>query len=141
MKRIRKQPRQGVVLIVVLVFVLLMGLAAYSYLLSMQIENLASKASADQAISQQAASSGIELLAAVLELPRKRRQELGGIYDNAALFANVKLFDELEEDMAEAPWFMVTVSRRKGTADEPWVFGATDESSKIHLAKLIEWDQ
>ncbi|MAB89979.1 MAG: hypothetical protein CMJ90_11030 [Planctomycetes bacterium] len=36
---------------------------------------------------------------------------------------------------------MVTAPRRKGSADEPWVFGATDESSKIHLAKLIEWDQ
>ena len=136
-----KSRRTGAVLIVVLVLVLLMGVAAYGYLLSMQTENIAARASGDYLITQQAAFSGLDLLSAILELPRYQRRELGGVANNPTLFAGAILddgFDVADEDL---PRFLVTAPNSLRHGQMPMRFGAMDESAKLHLVKLVQWDQ
>ena len=136
-----RRGRRGTVLIVVLVLVLMMSVAAYGFVLSMQTENIAARASGDRLTAEQAAFSGVELLSAVLELPRHLRAELGGIADNPSLFSGVAAEDESQADQDHRPQFMVIASSSLSAQTMPVRFGAVDESAKLHLAKLVEWDQ
>jgi type II secretory pathway component PulK len=133
--------RKGTVLIVVLVLVLLMSVAAYGFLLAMQTENMAAGASGDRLVAEQSAFSGIESCSAMLEMPRVRRRELGGVADNPALFGGVPLDDSLDAADEDAPRFIVTPPSSATDPQAPLRFGAVDESTKLHLSKLVEWDQ
>ena len=138
MIRVAKRKPDGFVLIVVLVLVLLMGIAAYGYTLSMQTENIAARVGADQAISQQAALSGIDLLSAVVEMPHEGRRELGGLQNNPVLFESRSLDEEQDAEDEEASWFTVTATSSSAIQQR---FGAIDESTKLHLVKLVQWDR
>jgi type II secretory pathway component PulK len=136
-----KRERHGVVLIVVLVLVLLMSVAAYGFLLSMQTENIAARSSGDRLTSQQAAFSGIELLSAMLERSRAIRREMGGIGKNPEVFGGELLDDSLAMTDEDGPGFMMTVPSSTAFHQSPTRFGAVDESAKLHLSKLVVWDQ
>lgn len=133
--------RRGTVLIVVLVLVLLMSVAAYGFLLAMQTENIAARASGDRLVAEQSAFSGIELFSVMLEMPRARRRELGGVADNPNMFGGVPLDDSLDAADEDAPRFIVTPPDSATDPQAPVRFGAVDESAKLHLSKLVEWDE
>lgn len=160
----RRRSRKGAVLIIVLVLVLLMGVAAGSFLLSMQTENIAARSSGDLLIAQTAAESGEVMFAALLEAPRQYRDSVGGLGDNPELFAAVAVDEPRDDtDLSEMPAFTIRaparnarrengVRRRFGGdmraeglgvdgTDEPLVFGGVDESKKVHLMKVLQWDQ
>ena len=69
-KRLPNRRRTGAVLLIVVVLVLLMSLAAYNYLLSMQTENLAARATGDRLTARQAACSARDLVMVLLEKSR-----------------------------------------------------------------------
>ncbi|MBI2479682.1 MAG: general secretion pathway protein GspK [Planctomycetia bacterium] len=133
--------RRGTVLIVVLVLVLLMSVAAYGFLLAMQTENIAARASGVRLVAEQSAFSGIELFSAMLEMPRALRREHGGVADNPNMFGGVPLDDSLDAADEDAPRFIVTPPDPATDPQAPVRFGAVDESAKLHLSKLVEWDQ
>ncbi|HJN09328.1 MAG: type II secretion system protein GspK [Pirellulaceae bacterium] len=141
MTRFAKCRRNGVVLIVVLVLVLLMSVAAYGFLLSMQTENVAAGASGDHLTAQQSAFSAIELLSAVLEMPRVQRRELGGVTNNPDLFSGVPLDDTVAVADEDVPRFVVAAPDSAPQQDVSVRFGAVDESAKLHLGRLVEWDE
>jgi hypothetical protein len=154
----RRHSRSGAALIIVLVLVLLMGVAAAGFLLSMQTENIAARSSGDLLIAQAAATSGETMLGVLLEAPRQYRDSIGGLGDNPELFAKVAVV-ELGEDLDESEMATFTViapeyrARLQGTGgmsgmglglavnDEALRYGGVDESNKIHLLKVLQWDQ
>lgn len=137
-----KRQRSGAVLMIVVVLVLLMSLAAYDYLLSMQTENLAARSSGDRLVARQAAFSARDLLMVLMEKSRAERQALGGLRNNPALFAGSALVktEHLEDDYL-ARGFVVCNTHRTTGAESAFRYGAVNESSKLHLMKLVQWDQ
>ena len=65
--------RHGTVLVVVLVIVTLVSLAAFHFTMAMESEHRATRNAGDQIKAEQAALSGIEVIAACLEQPKSRR--------------------------------------------------------------------
>lgn len=161
MNRCRRS-RKGAVLIIVLVLVLLMGVAAGGFLLTMQTENIAARSSGDLLMAQTAAESGEVMFAALLEAPRQYRDSIGGLGDNPELFAAVAV-DEPggDTDLSEILTFAIRApghdsrrgfGARRGlggdmraggldAGDEPLVFGGVDESGKVHLMKVLQREQ
>ena len=83
-----KRPRQrsGTVLLIVAVIVMLLSLAAYKFMLSMQIEHIAASISGDRIQTQQSAYSARDLLVVMLESSREQRAAMGGLKDNPVYF-------------------------------------------------------
>lgn len=126
--------RQGTILIVVLVIIMMVSLAAYHFTMAMESEHLATRNAGDHITARQCALSGIEIVAATLQQPRYNR-------DRLRMVANfpIDLWPTESED--ESP-YRVTISF-KGAGPPSSIGGATlmDESAKLNLQKLLEWDQ
>ncbi len=134
------KPRRGVVLIVVTVVILLISLAAFGFLTSMQTENKAARARGDQIQAQAVAASGREYLASILELPRSQRPAGAESEDSAELFGNV-LVDAVEEqrdDGEREGRFSLLTANAAETAASRWRFGYENESAKINLGRLLD---
>jgi DNA uptake protein ComE-like DNA-binding protein len=112
--------RRGAVVIVVLVVVMMVSLAGYHFTLSMESEHLAVRHAGDQIALRHAALSGAELIAAILEQPRRDR-------DQWDLSADRTMDLWLRESDQPSP-LQVTISP------------PVDESAKINLHQLLQWD-
>lgn len=132
--------RRGTILIVVLVVLLLISVVAYDYMLSMQTENLAARSSGDQMVARQAAWSAMDWLSAILEAPRQQRQSLVERSNVSDPGAGILLDPQQPGDQVDGPRFLVTSPVRTGTEDSQGP-SARDESTKVHLGMLIEWDK
>lgn len=122
------QRRAGAILIIVVVIVMMVSLAAYHFTLSMEAEHIAIRNAGDQISAQQCALSGIELVANVLDQPRLGRERLSTIID-----LPIDLWpSESIQDVAY-----------RTTIHFPLVDGVAqllDESAKINLNVLLQWD-
>ncbi len=138
----RPRRRRGIVIVVVTVVILLISLAGYGFSMLMQTENKAAAARGDQLQAQAVALSGREYLASILELSRSQRDELlAG--DAAALFGQVVVDgdDEDSEPVARQGRFSLLVPAVDDAAQQSWRFGFVNESTKIHLAMLLDLDR
>ena len=79
--------RSGTVLLIVVVIVMLLSLAAYKYMLTMEVEHMAAAVNGDRLQAQQSAQSMRDLFAILMKKPRSERDALGGLEDNPAFFA------------------------------------------------------
>ncbi len=79
--------RSGTVLLIVVVIVMLLSLAAYKYMLTMEVEHMTAAINGDRLQAQQSAQSARDLFALMLKKSRSEREALGGLEDNPALFA------------------------------------------------------
>ena len=141
--------RRASVLLVVVILVMMISLAAYHFVLIMQTEHMAARTNGEYAAVRQAALSGREMLISLLQQPRHMRDELGGLEDNRDLFAGIRLIQE-EEDGEEAIGslgaslrvFLVAADAARGASRAGTMvrFGATNESTKLHLHSLALWD-
>ncbi len=82
----RTAPRSGMALLVVLVLIMLASFAAYGYMSSMQNQYRNVRVLEDQIHAKQAALSGIEVMAALLEQPYKHRADMSRISELSEQF-------------------------------------------------------
>lgn len=138
----RSPKRKGFVLVVVTVVILLVSLAAFGFLSQMQAEHKAARARGDMLQAAAVASSGREYLAAILESARSVRPEGGGYSDQPEAFGDM-LIDGLEEDRDEARQgkCCLVVATTSPDATRPFRFGYQNESAKLHLQSLVDWDR
>ncbi len=128
------------VLLVVTVVIMLISLAAYGFLTSMQAENKAARARGDQIQAQAVAASGREYLASILELPRSQRPAGVESEDLPDLFGNVLVDgteDQRDEEERQGRFSLIASNDAEG-ATRRWRFGYENESAKINLARLLD---
>ena len=162
-----RSQRDGMVLLVVVVIIMLLSVAAYEYVFSTQTEHMAAALDGDRLRSQQSALSARDLLSVLLQQPRAERDLLGGLEDNPTYFSgdpaalhgtrqSSPLSSPNDDDaphlglIAHAEWSHVanrgiasTGTGESASRPQPASetrYGAINESSKIHLAKLLELD-
>ncbi len=130
-------------IVVVGVVILLISLAAYGFLTLMQVENLAARARGDRLQAAAVAESGREWLAAVLELPRSARPPEAESGDAAALCGGIAVAsarDDRVDEAAVGRFALVAPQGADGNA-QGWRFGYENESAKLHLAALLEFER
>jgi hypothetical protein len=138
-----QQPRQGVVLIAVLVVVSVLALAAYQYSELMNAETRAAAGSTRAAQTRRAAESGVHYVAALLSDPTYLSDTLSdNPYDNPTYFKDVLVQDS--DNPKNRLRFSIIGLRSPDDPDaptQPWRYGVVDEASKINVNGLLRYDK
>jgi hypothetical protein len=138
--------RRGFLIVVVAVVIMLVSLAAYGFLSLMETEHRAALARGKQMQAAAVAASGREYLAAILELPPAKRptEEAGGAGSaGSSAYGGLLVDGEMDRREDEEPQgrCAIMAPQTGETRGEGWRFGYEDESSKLHLGTLLEWER
>ncbi len=151
--------RKGMALLVVVVLVMLISLGAYRFSFYMESQYRLTRLHEERVHARLAALSGMELAAAMVEMPDAKRALLGGLQDNASIFQHIAiepLLDTGPKFAEESVWRFSLVAPRIGedtnqsaraSTDLPGVqslsmkFGLENESAKLHIPTLLAWDR
>ena len=159
------QPRRGMALLVVVVLTMLIALGAYRFSFYMESQYRLTRLHEEQVQAKSAALSGLELAAFIAELPLIERDNLGGLIDNPAMLRHVTLgsatasTDRNEQTLATWRFGLLSsIAIGSNSANDPnpsgslintasgedaknFRFGFENESAKLHLPTLLEWDR
>ena len=151
--------RNGMALLVVVVLVMLIALGAYRFSFYMESQYRLTRLHEEQVHARLAAISGLELAAAMVELPEAQRISLGGLSENAGIFRNVSIdstANALEATADQKGWrfcllspsitdaagnSQARTSQVVGRSSLPIRFGLVNESAKLHIPTLLAWDR
>lgn len=158
--------RRGIALVVIFVMVMLITLAAYRFSFVMQSEYRLSKLYEEQVQARQAAWSGIELASSIIDQPPAVRPVLAIVAeenrDQQSRMFQGELFRNESNASATNPsgdaWKFALISPRRGvinsntdtfgstftptaSSDSAWRWGLENESAKIPIRALVEWER
>jgi len=139
MTRHRARTREGSALVVVLVVVVMLSYACYRFVDRAAVEDLAARADADLSRLAACVDSGEELIRVLLSEAPAQRDILGGTYDNPESFRGQVVFGD--ETTFERGYFTIVSPRIDEGKIAGLRFGLVNESSKISLQALMEWDK
>lgn len=156
-----QRERRGLVLIIVLIVVVMVSLAGFGFVAVMFTEHKAVRLRGEQLEIEQAIASAELLLGT--ELQRQQRSDSGatiglnsadgalseglGLFDNPGLFQGKPLLPGLEDPgvirfSVVSPGGTIAASTATGSPGEtPIRYGVEDESSRLNLAVLAEWER
>ena len=130
--------RPGFIVLVVMIVIVMITLAGLSFVLTLSTENKAVHRQGDQLQLDEALASGMELLKGFCSQSAQQRSEAGGTQDNAAAFGNIVM------PLAAGAGDAVTLNIVSPGGDRPAAevrFGLQNESARLHLAVLTEWER
>lgn len=157
--RTRPRERKGMALLVVIVLVMLISLGAYRFSFYMESQYRLTQLNEERVHARLAALSGMELAAAIVEMPAAQRASLGGLQNNPSLFQHRAIEPLLESGSRgeeASVWRFGLLSPREGndsgsnsnasavsTGDSSLSmrFGLENESAKLHIPTLLTWDR
>lgn len=131
--------RRGMVLLAVLIVVAMISLAGLSFVAFLSAEHKAVRVHGGELQMEHVLASGLELLQAHLALPGDAQLELGGFYDNAELFRDVEVINDPVAQMRGA--FCVVSPRIEDGEVRGIRYGVENESARLHLAMVMQWEQ
>lgn len=131
--------RRGMVLIVVMIVIVIVSLAGFAFAALMFTERKAVTLYGDEMQLTATVASGEELLKSKLALPASERNDAGGIFDDPERFRGVLVFED--EDTGRRARFSVVSPRIEDDAPAGVRFGVEDESSRLNLGVLAEWER
>jgi len=127
------------VLYVVVVVVAMLSLAGLSYVTMLHTENQAVRLHGDELQIECLVCSGAEAVKGFCELTPEERESFGGGDDNAALFHSVAVLDVSLDGRGGR--FSVISPRIENNEITGIRFGIQNESARLNLAVLPEWEQ
>lgn len=131
--------RSGMVVFVVMVVIVMVSLAGLSFVLTMSTENKAVHLHGDELQLEQVVASGAELLKAICEMSPAERGRVGGLLDNPDRFRGALVVDhDTDEHRAR---FSLVAPRIEDGQITGMRFGAENESARLNLAVLPEWEK
>jgi hypothetical protein len=132
----RTSPRRGSLLIVVLVTIVMLALAAYTFTSLMMTEDEASRLIARQVQSKYLVDSGVDYCRLFLATDQRTLREKGGIWDNATSFQAVPVGVDPSNPNYVGRFSVICSSLDDEGNPEGYRFGLTDESAKLNLNTL-----
>ncbi|MFH1266390.1 MAG: hypothetical protein ABIK89_11745 [Planctomycetota bacterium] len=127
------------VIFIVMVVIVMISLAGLSFVITMSTENKAVHLHGDELQIEQAVGSGAELLKAFAALSLEEREEAGGGYDNPELFRAAIVVEGKPE--GHRARFSVVSPRTEDGLAAGVRFGAENESARLNLASLPQWEK
>ncbi|MDR1492626.1 MAG: general secretion pathway protein GspK [Planctomycetaceae bacterium] len=131
--------RRGIALLVVVVIIALLSLAGYAFVALTSSELNAARQRGRDIQIQYAVQSGVSLVEATAMQSELERQKLGGTYDNPRLFCAVSTSDNPLDSQSQ-PHLTIIAPRIKNGQFAGIRYGLVNESAKLHLAKILEWE-
>ncbi len=129
----RQRPRRGSVLLIVLVSVVLMALAAYTFTTMMLVEDEASRLVSRQVQAKYLVDSGVDYARLFLTNDYATRQAKGGLWDNALIFQAVVVGVDPSDPDLIGRFTIVAPSVDNEGNPEGFRYGLMDESNKLNL--------
>ena len=126
------------VLIIVAVIVAMLSLAGLSFVATMHTENKAARIQASQLQLEHVVGSGVELLKVFCEQSRESQEAAGGSWDNPGQFSGVLVLGDAEGEPRAR--FSVVAPRIGGGQSGGVRFGVENESARLNLAVLLQWE-
>lgn len=136
-----EKERRGTVLLLVLVVVVILSLAGFSFTAFTYTEHKAARLNGDLLESEQAVESAEAYLLRLIELPAEQQTQLGGLENAPDRFRDISLADRSAESKVSGPHFTVISPRLESGELTGIRYGLVDSSSKLHLARVLEWEQ
>ena len=129
--------RRGIAMLAVLIVVTMISLAGLSFVALLSAENKAIRTHGAELQMHNILASGMELLKVNLApgLPR----DPGGWYDNPELFRDVLVVDDPATKLRG--WFSIVSPRREDGEARGIRFGLENESARLHLGMVWQWEQ
>ncbi len=131
--------REGTIVIVVMVIVILLTYSCYQFVDRMATENIAAKTQTETTQLKTCLDSGEELLRALLATSTATREQLGGVYDQQKLLCRRIVYHRAVPNGRGR--FTVIAPRLAEDKVIGLRFGTVNESSKLSLAGLLEWER
>jgi hypothetical protein len=135
----RASRRRGFIVLVVMIVIVMVTLTGLSFVLTLSLENKAVHRQGDQLQLDEGLTSGVELIKAFCSQPPQLRDEAGGTSDNAAVFGDIGLV--VDEETESGWWLSITSPAESGAFSDTPQFGLQNESARLHLGALIQWEQ
>jgi DNA uptake protein ComE-like DNA-binding protein len=127
------------VLLLVLVVITMLALGVVSFAELMVNEHRAALASSRQSQARAFAYAGAELARQFLDRTGAGQNQAGGLYDNESRFSSqIVAEDKSPRDKGR---FTIVAPRQEDTAFTGVRYGLIDESSKINLATILNYDK
>ncbi len=131
--------RRGVILLLVLVVVAMLALGAGLFGQLMLTEHRAAQVASRQSQVRAFAESGAEVARQFLNRLPEDQTSAGGLYDNDGRFKDqIVVKDATPRDQGR---FSIVAPKIEDTVIEGARYGLQDESARINLARLLEYDQ
>ena len=130
--------RRGIILFVVTVIIAALTLGGMSLLALMRVELEATRQRLTDLELANAARSGAALTLKLSGLTADERARFGGVYDNPALFCNRIILPP--EQGGEGTAFTI-LSPRLESERGGVRYGLVNESARLNLAALLDWDR
>lgn len=131
--------RRGMVLLLVLVVVAMLSLAGFTFCEWMLTERQGAQSAASEAQSRAAAESAVELLRVAVEQPAAARLPGANLYDDPARFCNVAL--QFGQQVTDDAARLTILSPRTGPDASGVAFGLDNQSSRLNLHAVLQWEQ
>lgn len=131
--------REGTIVLVVMVVVVILTYACYQFVDRMAVEDIAAKTRAETTQLGTCVDSGEEFLKSLLALPTAGRKQLGGTYNLRKLFCGRVVYEHAGP--LGRGRFTVIGPRLAENKVAGLRFGLVNESDKLNLGGLLEWDR
>ncbi len=132
----RSSTRQGTILIIVLVTIVVLSLSAYTFTQLMQTEDEASRLMTQRMQSKYLCDSGVDYVRLFLSNNQATIREKGGIWDNPERFQNISvLADPLNRERVGRFTVISSSMDEIGNA-EGFRYGLMDECNKLNINSL-----
>ena len=132
--------KDGMLLIIVLVTVVMMTLAAYTFTSLMQVEMESSRVLSRRVQSKYLADSGVDYTRLFLAGRRQEIHAKGGIWDNPDMFQAIPAAVDVNNPELVGRFSVVAPNLNNDGIPEGYRFGLVDESSKINVNALPFYD-
>lgn len=132
--------RTGMVIVVVLIVIAMLSLAGFTFAEIMFTENKAARLGGRELQARALVESGATFVENLLDQPSEARAEFGGFYDNPDELAAVAVAVPDETVTAHGRFSIVTYEPAENETGR-LRFGLSDESARLNLHKLLEWDK
>ena len=138
-KKLKPEARKGMVLLVVVIIVALLSLAGYAFVALMNSELDSTRQRGREMQMHYVTQSGVSLLESTATLSQLDRNWAGGTYDNPGLFCAASITDDWSA--VQSPGRFTIVAPRIDNGRMTGIrYGLVNESAKLNLAKVLEWE-
>ena len=134
-----KAKRQGSILMVVLIVVMIVSLGAYSFSAMMLAHHETALLSSNQQQARWLVDSGIDTIRVHLSLPETERLESGGNYDNPMLFQAINIIPD-PDPVAAGNFTILSPSINSDGYTAGLRYGLENESARLNLNTLLMAD-
>lgn len=129
--------RRGMVLVLVLIVIAMLSLAGYSFSEMMFIERKGARLAGRQLQVRSIVESGAEAVLSYLDQPEEVQETLGNHWNDPALWQAVSISVEPSSGGGR---FSVIAAPSPDDETAELRFGLADESARLNLAALMQWD-